>query len=137
MMSYFGAPIKTAADGVVAAKSSGKCPNFYKPDCNYRFGNWIMIWHPELRLHTVYSHLKEPATKTINSKVKRGEIIGHEGGSGFQFSTGTLETLIGDHRKHHLDFMVGKFHVYQTFEGKTDFQVIELYDPLEFLIPLK
>lgn len=137
MSSYFGAPIKAAADGVVAAKGSDDCPNFYEPECNYGFGNWIMIWHPKLRLHTVYSHLKEPVTKNIGLKVKQGEVIGHEGGSGFQFDTGTLETLIGDHKRHHLDFMVGKFKVYQTLEGKTDIQVIELYDPLKFLIPLK
>ncbi|MBU4502481.1 MAG: M23 family metallopeptidase [Nanoarchaeota archaeon] len=137
MTEYFGAPVKAAAEGVVVARGSDNCSNFEEPNCNYGFGNWIMLWHPELKVNTVYSHLEEQADKDVGLEVKQGETIGYEGGSGFQFDTGTLEQVTGDESRHHLDFMVGKFHIYTTFEDKTDFQLIEIYDPFEFLPPLK
>ena len=137
LMSYFGAPVKAAADGIIFAKGSDECPNFDEPYCNYGFGNWVMIWHPRLKLHTVYSHLKEPSNKEVNSQVKQGQIIGYEGGSGRQIDMPSGKEVVNDETRHHLDFMVGEFHIYQTFEGKTDFQVVELYNPLKFLPPLK
>lgn len=136
MMSYFGAPVKAAADGIVVAKGSDECPNFEQPECNYRLGNWVMLWHPKLELHTVYSHLKEKPDKDINLELRQGEVIGHEGGSGYQFKTSDGKQVTGDPSCHHLDFMVGVFKPYKTFEGKTDFQLVKVYNPLEFLPPL-
>jgi len=137
-MSEFGAPVKAAANGIVVAKGTDECPNFEQPDCNYKWGNWIMLWHPDLKIHTVYSHLKEKPYKEINEKVWQGETIGYEGGSGYQlklWSDGRITQSIGDSDVHHLDFMVGVFNIYKTFEGKIDLQFIKLYDPLKILPP--
>lgn len=138
MTSSFGAPVKAAANGIIVAKGSNECPNFEQPECNYRLGNWIMLWHPDLKIHTVYSHLKEKPYKDIGSNIWQGETIGYEGGSGFQFyiSSDNTKPVTNDTNCHHLDFMVGEFKVYKTFEGKTDFQIIKIYDPLKFLPPI-
>ncbi len=135
-MSEFGAPVKAAANGIVVAKGTDECPNFEQSNCNYSFGNWIMLWHPDLKIHTVYSHLKQKPYKEINEKIWQGKTIGYEGGSGYQLKVtadGRLLPITGDSTAHHLDFMVGVFKIYKTREGKTDYQIIKLYDPLKFL----
>lgn len=136
MTESFGAPVKAAANGIVVAKGTDECPNFEKSDCNYGMGNWIMIYHPDLKIHTVYSHLKEKSYKSIDEKVWQGETIGHEGGSGFQFyiTSGPEKPITGDDRAHHLDLMVGVFNIYKTFEGKTDLQFMKVYDP-QIILP--
>lgn len=138
MAESFGAEVKAAAEGIVLAKGTGECPNFENPDCNYGMGNWIMLYHPDLKIHTVYSHLKEKSYKSINEKIWQGETIGHEGGSGFQFyiTIGPEKPITGDNRAHHLDLMVGIFKPYTTREGKTDIQFKKVYDPQAILPPL-
>jgi len=137
LMSEFGADVKAAANGIVVAKGTDECPNFEQPNCNYGWGNWIMLYHPDLKIHTVYSHLKEKPYKEIDEKIWQGEIIGHEGGSGYQFfiKNGPGKPVTGDIKAHHLDFMVGVFNIYKNREGKTDYQVIKLYDPIAILVP--
>ncbi|MDP2906489.1 MAG: M23 family metallopeptidase [Nanoarchaeota archaeon] len=136
MTESFGASVKAAANGIVVAKGTDECPNFEKSDCNYGMGNWIMLYHPDLKIHTVYSHLKEKSYKSIDEKVWQGETIGHQGGSGFQFyiTSGPEKPITGDDRAHHLDLMVGVFTQYTTREGKTDIQFKKVYDP-QIILP--
>lgn len=134
MSVCFGAPVRAAADGFIAATGDDACPNFSEPECNYRRGNWIIIWHPNHQIHTFYGHLKDKSNKPSGSFVRQGEIIGHEGHSGYHFDAVTgLQTNNGSH----LHFSVGRFHIYRNFEGKTDFSIIELLNPMDFLPRLK
>lgn len=132
--SYFGAPVRAAAKGVVEAKGQDACPNFKEPDCNYKLGNWVIIRHPELKLHTFYCHLAEPPEKEIGSTLDAGETIGYQGGSGYIVSIAAGKAIPGGS---HLHFSVGVFRVYKNFEDKTDFSIKEIFDPLKFLPPLK
>lgn len=136
MTESFGAPVKAAANGVVVAKGSDECSNFEDLECNYRAGNWIMLYHPDLKVHTVYNHLQGKSYKEIGEKIWQGEIIGYEGGSGYQIEItgdGRLTPVTGNTNAHHLDFMVGVFHAYKTKEGKTHLQYKKIYDPLTLL----
>jgi len=139
IMESFGAPVKAAANGIVVAKGTDECQNFENLDCNYGMGNWIMLWHPDLKIHTVYSHLKEKSSKAIHKNVCQGETIGHEGGSGFQFylSDGPEKPITGNPESHHLDLMVGIFKPYTTSGGKIDLQFKKIYDPQTILSPVK
>jgi hypothetical protein len=139
MAESFGAPVKAAADGIVVAKGTDECPNFENSYCNHGMGNWIMLWHPDLKIHTVYSHLKEKSSKAIDENVCQGETIGNEGGSGSQFyiTSGPEKPITGDPEAHHLDLMVGIFKTFTTTEGKIDLQFKKIYDPQTILFSVK
>ncbi|MGC9101335.1 MAG: M23 family metallopeptidase [Caldisericum sp.] len=68
--SYYGAPIRAAADGEVefAGWNSGG------------YGKMIIIYHRD-GIETVYGHLSDIAVK-VGDKVKKGEVIGYEGCTG-------------------------------------------------------
>lgn len=129
----FGAPVMAVADGVIVALGDDICPNFSEPECNYRNGNWIIVYHPLDKIYTFYGHLKEKSHRAINSLVKQGEIIGHEGHSGYHFSITTGEKV---DTGSHLHFSVGRFRIYKNFEGKTDFSA-DPKNPIIFLPSLK
>ncbi|MBI2582874.1 peptidoglycan DD-metalloendopeptidase family protein [Candidatus Azambacteria bacterium] len=72
----FGAPIRAARDGTVAgAGDNGR----------YAYGRWVAIQHDN-GLTTLYAHLSR-AIVSRGSQVKRGQVIGYEGSTGF--STGS------------------------------------------------
>jgi murein DD-endopeptidase MepM/ murein hydrolase activator NlpD len=70
-----GTPIKAAADGLVVGVGN---------DGKYAYGKWIAINHQN-GLITLYGHFSVQSVKSGQS-VKRGEVIGYSGNSGF--STG-------------------------------------------------
>ena len=75
--SAYGEPILTAGDGkIIGIGSCGK----------YAYGKWIAVQH-ENGLTTLYGHLSNYGSFKVGDSVKRGEIIGYEGNTGY--STGT------------------------------------------------
>jgi len=77
----YGAPIRAARDGVIRAmgNSDNYCPGG-------AYGRWIAIKHDN-NLTTFYAHLSAYGKYGIGDEVKRGDIIGYEGSSGY--STGS------------------------------------------------
>jgi len=74
--SAYGEPILAARDGkVIGIGSCGK----------YAYGKWIAIEHDN-KLTTLYGHLSSYGSFKTGDIVKRGEIIGYEGNTGY--STG-------------------------------------------------
>ena len=71
-----GTPILAADDGVV--KSTGNSDNIC-PGGSY--GRWVLIEHPS-RLTTLYAHLSL-VRASAGQEVKRGQIIGYSGDSGY------------------------------------------------------
>ena len=71
-----GTPILAADDGVV--KSTGNSDNIC-PGGSY--GRWVLIEHPS-RLSTLYAHLSL-VRASAGQEVKRGQIIGYSGDSGY------------------------------------------------------
>ncbi len=104
-----GTPIKAAADGeVIEIKQDsdvgGTDKRFDK------FGNYLEIKHANNE-YSEYEHLrKDGVIVKIGDKIKRGEIIGYSGATGYLAHLGP-----------HLHFMVGKY-------GKTikDYQTLEI-----------
>jgi murein DD-endopeptidase MepM/ murein hydrolase activator NlpD len=75
--SSYGDQIRAARDGkIVALGSCGR----------YAYGNWIAIEHDN-RLTTLYGHMSNYGKFRVGDSVKRGDIIGYEGSTGY--STGT------------------------------------------------
>lgn len=74
--SSYGEPIRAARDGEVLA--IGSCGR-------YAYGNWIAIKHDN-GLTTLYAHLSNYAGLKVGESVKRGQVIGYEGSTGY--STG-------------------------------------------------
>jgi murein DD-endopeptidase MepM/ murein hydrolase activator NlpD len=68
-----GTPIKAARDGVVKAIGSNG---------QYAYGNWIAIEHDD-NLTTLYCHLSAYAGLKQGSAVKKGQIIGYMGATGY------------------------------------------------------
>jgi len=77
----YGAPIRAARDGAIRAmgNSDNYCPGG-------AYGRWIAIKHDN-NLTTFYAHLSAYGKYGIGDEVKRGDIIGYEGSSGY--STGS------------------------------------------------
>ena len=74
--SSYGEPIRAAKDGkIIAIGNCGK----------YAYGKWIAIQH-ENKLTTLYAHFSSYNGLKIGDSVKRGDIIGYEGSTGY--STG-------------------------------------------------
>lgn len=74
--SSYGEPIRAAKDGkIIAIGNCGK----------YAYGKWIAIQH-ENKLTTLYGHFSSYNGLKIGDSVKRGDIIGYEGSTGY--STG-------------------------------------------------
>lgn len=74
--SSYGEPIRAPKDGkIIAIGNCGK----------YAYGKWIAIEH-ENKLTTLYGHLSSYNGLKIGDSVKRGDIIGYEGSTGY--STG-------------------------------------------------
>lgn len=74
--SSYGEPIRAAKDGkIIAIGNCGK----------YAYGKWIAVQH-ENKLTTLYGHLSSYNGLKIGDSVKRGDIIGYEGSTGY--STG-------------------------------------------------
>ena len=71
-----GTPILAADDGVI--KSTGNSDNVC-PGGSY--GRWVLIEHPS-RLTTLYAHLSL-VRASAGQEVKRGQIIGYSGDSGY------------------------------------------------------
>ncbi|KKS46628.1 hypothetical protein A2567_00915 [Candidatus Azambacteria bacterium RIFOXYD1_FULL_42_11] len=70
--AYYGAPIMSSLDGIVAAVGdNGK----------YVYGKWVAVRHNN-GLTTLYTHLSE-RTVNIGQSVRQGQIIGYEGSTGF------------------------------------------------------
>ena len=74
--SAYGEPIRSARDGVILA--IGNCGK-------YAYGKWVMVQHDN-GLTTLYGHMSNYGAFKIGQNVKRGDIIGYEGSTGF--STG-------------------------------------------------
>ncbi len=69
---YYGAPIRAALDGVVAASGdNGK----------YAYGEWLAVRHSN-GLTTLYTHLSAKAAG-VGQTVSQGQIVGYEGSTGF------------------------------------------------------
>jgi len=77
----YGAPIRAARDGEIRAMGNN---DNYCPGGAY--GRWIAIKHDN-NLTTFYAHLSAFGKYGIGDTVKRGDIIGYEGSSGY--STGS------------------------------------------------
>ena len=109
--SSYGEPIAAARDGEVLA--IGSCGR-------YAYGNWIAIKHDN-GLTTLYAHLSNYAGLKVGESVKRGQVIGYEGSTGY--STGA-----------HLHFTV---YVTETFKVESRwFGQLPLgahLDPLKYL----
>ena len=74
--SSYGEAIRAARDGkIIALGSCGR----------YAYGNWIAIEHDN-RLTTLYAHLSNYGKFRVGDSVKKGDIIGYEGSTGY--STG-------------------------------------------------
>jgi len=74
--SSYGEPIRAAKDGkIIAIGNCGK----------YAYGKWIAVQH-ENKLTTLYGHFSSYNGLKIGDSVKRGDIIGYEGSTGY--STG-------------------------------------------------
>ncbi|MDP3004050.1 MAG: peptidoglycan DD-metalloendopeptidase family protein [Candidatus Azambacteria bacterium] len=72
LAAYYGAPIRAALDGVVAASGdNGK----------YAYGQWLAIRHSN-GLTTLYAHFSIKAV-SVGQAVSQGQIIGYEGSTGF------------------------------------------------------
>ena len=72
LAAYYGAPIRAALDGVVAASGdNGK----------YAYGEWLAVRHSN-GLTTLYTHLSAKAA-SVGQAVSQGQIIGYEGSTGF------------------------------------------------------
>ena len=74
--SSYGEPIRAAREGKVLAM--GNCGK-------YAYGRWIMIEHDN-KLTTLYGHMSGYGGFKAGDSVKRGDIIGYEGSTGY--STG-------------------------------------------------
>jgi murein DD-endopeptidase MepM/ murein hydrolase activator NlpD len=74
--SSYGEPIRAARDGIVLA--IGSCGR-------YAYGKWIAVKHDNA-LTTLYAHLSSYGKFGIGDSVKRGQVIGYEGSTGY--STG-------------------------------------------------
>ncbi len=72
----YGTPIKSARDGKILA--IGNCGK-------YAYGKWIMVEHDN-KLTTLYGHMSGYGSFKAGDEVKRGDIIGYEGSTGY--STG-------------------------------------------------
>ena len=70
--AYYGAPVKSALDGFVAASGNNG---------NYAYGNWLAVRHNN-GLTTMYAHLSIK-TVSMREEVSQGQVIGYEGSSGF------------------------------------------------------
>lgn len=108
--AYYGTPIRSALDGIVAASGNNG---------NYAYGNWLAIRHNN-GLTTLYAHLSIK-TVSVGEKVSQSQIIGYEGSSGFV--TGP-----------HLHFTVYSSNTFRT--EKRWFGILPLggsIDPLDYL----
>lgn len=74
--SSYGEPIRAARDGKVLA--IGNCGK-------YAYGRWMMIEHDN-KLTTLYGHMSSYGEFKTGDSIKRGDIIGYEGNTGY--STG-------------------------------------------------
>ena len=75
-----GTPVYAAEDGKVMAVDDNDRSRFKK----YQYGEYVLIGHPN-NLATLYAHL-ESAIVRKGDQVKRGDLIGYSGNSGY--STG-------------------------------------------------
>jgi len=72
-----GTPIKAADDGIVMAVDNNDRSQWSK----YQYGKYVLIKHNN-SLATLYAHLSRQAV-TVGQKVKRGDIIGYSGQTGY------------------------------------------------------
>lgn len=126
LSSGFGSEVKAPADGVVIAKNYNSCPNFAKTSdgrkCGGGWGNWVAIEH-DGGLVTTYAHLHSLSPRNVGEAVKKGDIIGREGSSGF--STGS-----------HLHFSVySEFFTYRSPTGELLFKYGDGANPSGTLNP--
>ncbi|GEM_PF-1099806 len=103
-----GTAVYAVADGTVDGTTS----------LEYGFGNTVVILHDNLNLYTLYGHLSQIAV-TPGQLVKKGDIIGFEGTSGF--STG-----------YHLHFAVYR----QMQWVETSYGLSPWYAPSQTLNPM-
>ena len=72
-----GAPVLAAADGLVVSVVNR--PTFYDRDT---CGQGVLLSHARFGFYTVYCHLSK-VTVELGKEVKRGDVIGHVGTTGF------------------------------------------------------
>lgn len=68
----YGAPIRASLDGVVSASGDNG---------HYAYGKWLVIKHDN-GLTTLYAHFSAKVV-SVGQQVRRGQIIGYEGSTGF------------------------------------------------------
>jgi len=76
LSTSYGTPIKSPRDGKILA--IGNCGR-------YAYGQWILVEHDN-KLTTLYGHMSGYGEFKVGDAVKRGDIIGYEGSTGY--STG-------------------------------------------------
>ena len=113
------------SSGIVVWKSK-ECPPM-DSSCN----NEVMIYHPQWRLFSLYSHLEFPAAVQFGAEVDADTVIGTEGTTGAQYDPCTKKTVRG---WWHLHLEFGKYQF--SGGGSTGlpftYKTIHLYDPLPF-----
>lgn len=72
LRAAIGTPIRAAADGVISGVGN---------DGKYAYGKWITINHQN-GLTTLYGHFSAQ-TVSVGQQVKRGQVIGYSGNTGF------------------------------------------------------
>lgn len=72
-----GTPVKACADGVVAWVDDDRKTSA----ANGGYGLYVRVWHPKLRIHTLYAHLSKQSVKAGDT-VTQGQTIGLSGNTG-------------------------------------------------------
>jgi murein DD-endopeptidase MepM/ murein hydrolase activator NlpD len=130
-----GAEIRPIADGVIIAIGSEDCANQPDMDCNFGFGNWVLVDHPQLGVQSFYGHLARQSSLTEGQKVDRETLLGKEGRSGQVFQIGSNKKLAESDCETHLHLSIGELHAYRNknFDNQFDLSIGELKNPREVL----
>ncbi len=80
-----GTDITSIADGTVERKGANNngCIGI---GCNGGFGNYVVVKHTlpnERNIYSLYAHLQNPSFKEVGQEVKKGEVIGGMGCTGY------------------------------------------------------
>lgn len=69
-----GSPAFAAADGTVLAKGALGAA---------AYGNWIMLWHAQYNVATLYGHLISMPSIAVGATVEQGDVIANVGSTGY------------------------------------------------------